>query len=330
MDFNSIPLLATTISVIICWSLFAILCSFIQEAIAQMKEERGRFLRKNIFRQLYDKPNGVNWGSLLYLHGTVDLLSKTSNKPTSDISPKLFAETLIEVVGKSHLVQMKKKDIPSPGVSSYTNTLLSDFRAATIVLQPSDVVNFFEQAMNSSDIYVTANGTRDETAIYLNLVNQVANWYVEMMQRLSMWYKKKVRWMLFIIGSILAIIINVDSVQLFTHFNNNTSSRIVMMNYYEANAERLNDLAKQTDDSISHDSIQGKLNYYRGEMESLIKEAALPVGWDHSYINPGNKNRGSFFWKLVGIIMSGFAASFGAPFWFELLKKVYSRKTFKA
>lgn len=287
-------------------------------------------MRKNIFRQLYDKPNGVNWGSLLYLHGTVDLLSKTSDKPTSDISPKLFAETLIEVVGKSHLVQMKKDQLSASGVASYANPLLSDFKAATIVLQPSDVVNFFEQAMNSSDIHTTVNGNRDETAIYLKLVSQVENWYVEMMQRLSMWYKKKVRRLLLIIGSILALIINVDSVQLFSHFNNNASSRTVMMNYYEANAERLNNLAKQTNNNISPDSIQGKLNYYRGEMESLMKEASLPIGWDYSYINPGNKNRGSFFWKLVGIIMSGFAASFGAPFWFELLKKVYTRKNFKA
>jgi hypothetical protein len=329
MDFFSIPILATAISIIICWSLFAIFCSFIQEAIAQLKEERGRFMRKSIFKQLYDKPNGLNWGSLLYLHGTIDLLSKASDRPTSDIAPRLFAETLIEVVSKTHVVQMQKAALVSMNQLTFQNALLNDFKAATMVLKPSDVVTFFQQAYNSSAIHGMANGVPDEAAIYQNLVNQIESWYVEMTQRLSVWYKKKIRVMVFIIGVVLALIINVDSVQLFSHFNNNAASRTVMMNYYEANAERLNEQVRKTVDVVTLDSLKKRVESYNTEMQALIDEAALPVGWDYSYINTSSAQKGSFLWKLVGILTSGFAASFGAPFWFELLKKVYSRKPVK-
>ena len=59
MDFSTIPILPTAISIVICWALFAILCSLLHEAIAQLKAERGRFMKKYLFQQLQDLPNGV-------------------------------------------------------------------------------------------------------------------------------------------------------------------------------------------------------------------------------------------------------------------------------
>ena len=108
MDFlSSIPFLATAIAIVISWALFAILCSLAQEAAAQVIADRGRFMRTYLLKQLQDLPNGVNWAALLYLHGSIDMMSRADNKPTSYISPDLFAKTLIEVVGNSHLVQMQ-------------------------------------------------------------------------------------------------------------------------------------------------------------------------------------------------------------------------------
>jgi hypothetical protein len=324
MDFASIPVLATAISIIICWSLFAMFCSFLHEAIAQIKAERGRFMRKYLFKQLYDQPNGVNWASMLYMHGTVDLLTRATNMPTNHIAPKLFAETLIEVVGKAQVTQMKMAQVETS--LTYRNYLLRDFQAATLVLEPSDVVSFFRQSLSSADVLAGQAGTRDEAIVYANLVVHIESWYQEMTGRLSLWYKKRTRLRLFILGALLGLIINMDSAQLFGHFNRSEASRNVVMNYYEVNSERLEAAARAASGSQAFDSVQRELRLFRQEMDSVIKEAALPVGWKYSILNPSGERSGGYLTKLLGVLISGFAASFGAPFWFDLLKKIYSRK----
>lgn len=321
MDFFSIPIVATAISIVICWSLFSMFCSFVHEAIVQIKAERGRYMRKYLFKQLYDQPNGVNWASMLYLHGTIDLLTRATNKPTSDIQPRLFAQTLIEVVGRAQVTQMNKAKVQDQ--LTYQNHLLNDFKAATLVLHPSDVVSFFRQSLSSAELM--ASGSGDEAVVYEHLVVHIEHWYSEMLERLSLWYKKRTRLRLFILGAVLGLLINMDSVQLFAHFKQNEASRAAVMNYYETNAEILEaKLASVDEQELA--VIQEELRTYKKEIDSLIRAADLPVGWNYSIINPDSPAAGNVGWRLAGILISGFAASFGAPFWFDLLKKIYSRK----
>src|SRR3954470_23905103 len=103
----SISVISVALAIIVSWAFFAMLCSFVHETIVQVKAERGRFMRKYLFKPLQDLPNGVNWASLLYLHGTIDLLSRDPAKPTNEIQPDVFSKTLIEVVGNAHIVQME-------------------------------------------------------------------------------------------------------------------------------------------------------------------------------------------------------------------------------
>lgn len=330
MDILSIPILATAISIIICWALFAIFCSFVHEAIATIKAERGRYLKKWLFKQLYDHPNGVNWASMIYMHGTVDLLTRTSGEPTSHITPKLFAETLIEVAGKAHLVQMYKQGFEEAAGSTsllvYRSEVLNNFKAATLVLKPSDVVSFMQQSMSSAEMRTRADGSADESAIYQCLVAQIESWYGVMMDRLGEWYKKRTRLRLFIAGVLIALFANVDSVQLFSHFANNPASRVALMQYHEANAERLEQLAGRTGDSATLGSLQTDASSFQAEMDSLIRKQQLPVGYQYNVFSSAGS--GSRYWtlKILGILLSGFAASFGAPFWYDFLKKIYSRK----
>lgn len=323
MDLQSIPIVAVAISVVICWSLFSLFCSFVQEAIAQIKGERGRYMKKYLFKQFYDQPNGVNWASMLYMHGSVDLLTRAANKPTSDIHPRIFAETLIDVVGKAHITQINKETVQDQ--LNYQSPLLNNFKAATLCLQQSDVVGFFQQAMTSAEMMAGTNGVPDESAIYKSLVDQVEQWHGEMMQRLSIWYKKKTKVWLFVVGSLLAIIINVDSIQLFGHFSDSPASRKVMMDYYEANADRLEKLAVNSSADSSAVYIE-RLGVLKNEMDSLAKKAELPVGIKHSLFRESGRENRNYFLAVLGFLLSGFAASAGAPFWFELLKKAYSAK----
>lgn len=356
MDIFSIPLLTISISLFICWAMFAIFCSTIHEAISLLKAERGRFMKKWILKQLLDHPNGLNWGSMLYAHGSIDLLTRATSTPTNTIESKLFAETLIEVVGNANVVKLEKSKVNL----TYKSEVLNNFKAATLILKPSDVVSFYQKAMHSAELCKDLNGNADESAIYNCLVLQVQRWYDEMSERISFWYKKRTRARLFYLGILLAMIFNIDSVQLFNFLGKNKSSQIVLMNFYEANADRLNKLALQTNDSLRIDSLGKKLETYTVLIDSVAKAASLPIGWEYSILNKSKhsiqskdentivvkaeksqsfwqniatffKNCWDFLFKVLlpkglGFTISGLAASFGAPFWFDLLKKIYSNK----
>lgn len=315
LNIQSFPIFNTVISIVICWSLFAIFCSFIHQAISEMKAERGRFMKKWLFTQLYDHPNGVNWASMLYQHGSIDLLTRSANKPTSDINSKLFAEAFIEVAGNANFVQIHKKDVAP--TQTYKSELLNNFAYAVNVMKPSDVVSMMEYALKSAESYSNSGEVKNETEVYKNLVAQIQGWYTEMEERLTFWYKKQTRMRLFILGSLLALFLNFDSIELFKHINKYPAVQTELAIYYEKNAEVLMETSQQADDP----EVRGKFN---ADMKSLSKELKLPVGWEYNVFSrhPDSWNLLFYLLKFLGVLLSGFAASFGAPFWFELFKKL--------
>lgn len=329
MDLSTIPIVAVAISIIICWALFAILCSLAHEALVQVKAERGRFMRKYLLNQLQDFSNDINWGSLFYMHGTIDLLSRDAGEPPADINSRLFAETLIDVVGSSGIVQMKKEAMKE---TPYKHDLLNNFKVATAVLIQSDVISFLTQALKSAEQSASAGNNESENSedkIYDKLVVNIETWYNDLIKRLGGWYKKKTRARLFWLGLILGLLLNIDSIQLFNHFNTNPESRKIVMQFYEKNADSLASKAQSpAADPVSRTLIKKQIEEYSKTLDSLAKKADLPVGFDQNIFSvKPTKPPGRFFiFKILGLLITGLAASFGAPFWFDVLRKAYSVK----
>lgn len=312
MDILNMPLVQVMLSIIISWALFAIFISLIQESIAQIMAERGRFMKAYLLKQLQDDSNGINWANLVYLHGAVDLLTRETNKPTNDINPRLFAEVLIEVVGDAHVVQATLQK------NKYINPTLANFKSAIQTLKQSDVTSFLRLSMSNAELQLnTTIPDANESSVYNQLALQIENWYKEFVERVNLWYKKRMRKKLFIIGVILSIIINVDSIQLFNYFRVTPRSRTAVVNYY-------NNYIANTDNS--HPAIDAKTAITAETLDSLVKVADLPVGFDFSIFKTyRQKNSWFFVWKIIGLLITGFAGCFGAPFWFDVLKKVYSK-----
>jgi len=332
MNFTDYPIIAVAISIIICWALFAILCSLCHEAIVQSIAERGRFMRKYLLNQLQDFSNDINWGSILYMHGSIDLLSRDAGEPPRDINPRLFAETLVEVVGSSGLVQGKKD--ATKGIIYKKDTLLN-FKAATNVLAQSDVIGFLTQALKSAEQSATEDSNGEmakiniENEIYKKLIDNIEIWYNNLMGRVSIWYKKRTRVRLFWLGCILGLLLNIDSIQLFNHFNANPESRKAIMQYYEKNASELETKAALQTDTSAVPDMRKKAKEYLDSLKVTAESANLPVGLDKNIFNAALPSTSVFryiLFKLFGIIITGFAASFGAPFWFDVLRKAYSTK----
>lgn len=283
--FLQIPLISTAISVVISWALFAILCSLVHESIVQALSERGRFLKKYLLQQLEDLPNQINWSKLLYNHGPIDLLTRADNKPTSEIPADLFAKSMVEVVGGSHLVaqliqsQLDKETfmaaekaknpnyqpnpipvngkIPANTNQNFSqlnpyqpNSVLYNFKSATLLLAPSDVVAVFKQALLDAELKAATLGKEGlalEAHIYQELVLNLTQWYYSFEGRLTTWYGKLTRERLFIIGLILATCLNVDSIALFSFYLGHGEARTNTIAWYEKNKTDLENKYLQFD-----------------------------------------------------------------------------------
>lgn len=333
MDFFSIPTISNLTSIVICWALFSLACSGIHEAMVRIKAERGRFMKTYILQQLDDAANDINWGLELYRQGPVALLSRDVRKPTDQIDPDIFATTLLSAVANSNLVLNKLQTLQTRAaegsaeagalltqLTDIAHPTLRHFKAATLLLHPSDQVGLFSSLMANAELKASSEGP----AIYDNVINGLKEWYGGLTDRLSLWYKKATHRRLFWLGLVIAVVVNVDSVRLFEVFNANPQAKTAIIEAYHRDSAYLNRLAQQPagSDSMVFRQWQG----YTNQIHALADSTGLPVGFSYSVFKSPPTTRQDWMLKVLGLLISAFAASLGAPFWFDVVNKALSLK----
>jgi hypothetical protein len=129
------------------------------------------------------------------------------------------------------------------------------------------------------------------------------------MERVSGWYKRYTRLVLFVIGIVLVIAVNADTVNVATFLWRDPQLRAAVAN--EATS-----IAKSPD-GLTSTNGQEEL--------AKIEQLKLPLGWtaNASATDPQGLP-GTFpgwLYKVIGLLLTAVALTFGAPFWFDLLKK---------
>lgn len=139
---------------------------------------------------------------------------------------------------------------------------------------------------------------------------KVESWYDDVMERASGWYQRQTQKILLVLGLAIAVIFNVDTITVYDRLAN--SSRVDM--------EQLISLAETVDrqnngmnDNVSRETYE----FIQGEFASL--KDPLGIGWENVSLT-----NDVFFWllKIFGWIVTAICISKGAPFWFDLLRKV--------
>jgi hypothetical protein len=169
----------------------------------------------------------------------------------------------------------------------------------------------------------------------------VENWFDDSMDRVSGVYKRYSQWLALIIGLILAAVLNVDSVDLTLYLWREPAVRQVLAE----NASHF-ELTQQDLEANPEEALQNFRNQFVG--------LSLPIGWgftrvpsaafydDQCQLFPGEgqsfglpvigsnlcltppnaNNQGNLAIKVLGILLTALAARQGAPFWFDVLKRV--------
>ena len=133
----------------------------------------------------------------------------------------------------------------------------------------------------------------------------IERWFDDGMDRVSGWYKRWTQLWQLIIGLILAIVLNINIVTIGLTLWNDIPLRTAIV----AEAEKL------AQESESSPRI--------AQTRELLKATRLPLGWPEGL--PFIQR--PFDWKtfdgslLAGWLLTAIGASFGAPFWFDLLNR---------
>ena len=132
----------------------------------------------------------------------------------------------------------------------------------------------------------------------------LSHWFDSVMARASGWYKRWTNAVIFFVALALAVLLNINTALVAEELWQDPSLRAGV----EAGiTERLSD-AETLDDLV-------------GEIEEL-EALNFPIGWTSDDEDP------RFFgpWTIVGWLLTAAAATLGAPFWFDLLKKAANLK----
>ncbi|KAF0108861.1 MAG: hypothetical protein FD146_747 [Anaerolineaceae bacterium] len=175
----------------------------------------------------------------------------------------------------------------------------------------------------------------------------VETWFDDAMTRLSGWYKRKAQLTALIIGLFLAILLNVDSIVVATSLWREPTLRQIIVAQAEAYAQQ-NETLPQSSDGTTTPTPPKTVEELQADLSALN----IPFGWEtEAYfvaagetcqVIPVSKNAVWGVWsksackrvsnapvdstgwlsKIAGILITAMAAAQGAPFWFDILKKL--------
>ncbi|KAA3437709.1 hypothetical protein [Rufibacter hautae] len=210
----------------------------------------------------------------------------------------------------------------------------------------------------SEAVIKTAFLSNDQASIILQYIKDGYNfyevrrgfeaWFDHAMERLSGDYKRFSQRFLFFNGLFIAFLFNVDTIALSNYLYSNPDKSLVFAN---AISNSFNDpnfhMALQnlqnsrergtTINPANIDTLVEKVSHFR-ELSKSIQDPDFPLGWKKEeiqtsqtngsagIINPFNKIDNPLN-SILGILITGFALSLGATFWFDLLNKLVNLRS---
>jgi hypothetical protein len=148
----------------------------------------------------------------------------------------------------------------------------------------------------------------------------IEEWYDDQMQRISGWYKRWARMVLLISGLLIAILANIDTLQ-------------VAHDLYLVQPVRQAVITQANTGNLCQ-NVPDRAACANQELTRL-SAGGLPIWWPDGcgtsdlgrcfrLTNDGHTGPTDVAFKILGWLLTAFGVSFGAPFWFEALSKIGS------
>lgn len=304
--FGSV-ILEVIVGVIFINVLVATICSTLREGIEARIKTRAAYLEISI-REMFSDKNGSGIAKAFYEHplisslfsdpytpgktGPPALLAKGKNLP-SYIPSGNFAVALMDIAARGPVTDAVSSDPASPVLS------LATIRQNIVNINNVQVQRALLTAID------TAQGDLNKAQ------SNIEAWYNGSMDRVSGWYKRSTYWVIFWIGLVVAVGFNINIITIADYLYKNDAVRGV--------------LVKRAETAAADTSYLSSLSYSKARHE--LDTLSLPIGWNVGWGAPRQGDPklsvwNDFFGPIIGWLLTALAATLGAPFWFDLLKKV--------
>lgn len=292
-------MLEVIIGMIFTFMLLSLLGTTVNELLSAWRGWRGNYLEEGLKRLLEfdDDPSVFNKfkdNALFKQLRSHDAPLRMSKAPAW-ITSKDFANTLTHILKKKGETVEKVEDL-------------------------------FKDLPEESQLRQVLEQLKDEG--YENLdafKGRLQSWFDGVMAQSSGWYKRHLQQVTFVVGLTIAGVLNADSFAIYDHLTQNAAARqslaAMAENYVEANEElptpELLNIADTV--SLTGAEIKAKILELSDKGELAEVKNILGLGWDEKDTKVGVITWGI---RFLGWLITALAISLGAPFWFDILKKV--------
>lgn len=320
-------IITTAIGLILVYLILSLIVSSMQEAIASWFSLRGKHLGHALDQMLTNEKTTEQG---LELDKT--LLNKFQNHPTYD-------NLVVSKQGKNG----GKTNHPSYMSAATFASILFHILDGSDIKKLTAAINTMEDGKLKKFLQDTLAEANNDLTIFRQ---KIEYWYDQVMSRVSGWYKRYSHRIIMVLGLLLAVYMNADTLSIYVKMSNvaagsaqeqaiNALADNFADSRYAAYNQQLDrikqDLASAATqaDSIRFDSALVAHNrQLLSQVDSLYTTATadnspLGLGWTKAeWTTLKSSGFLSWFNKLIGFLITAFAISLGAPFWFDMLKKI--------
>jgi len=269
--------LNVAIGLFFTYLILSLISTAVHEAAASLSLARGRLLKHGLRRLLSDGATG-NRGALfdkVFGHGLIQGLSRTSLP--SYVPSRTFCLALFDALSENG-----------------AGTLFSQIEHG-IATMPA---GYAKQSLTT----FLANSGGDIAALRA----RVESWFDDAMDRLTGTYKRWAQLIHFLFGLLVAILFNVDSLNITSVLWHSSDKRAA--------------LAAQAQNFMAAHPAAGGGAPDLSSLITQLQDLPVPLGWTQQLWHRTDL----LLWllSLAGWLVTAFAISLGAPFWFDLLQKL--------
>jgi hypothetical protein len=286
-------MLDVAIGLVFVYVVLSLFCTGVNELIARMFRWRASMLKQSI-QNLLGGASAEDLTQKLLSHPLITGLSR--QKGPDSLPRWVTSATLISAL----LQEVGLGGQPAEGGAGTGN--LSD--------EIEKIENPTIRKMVSSLAISVGNDVK-------TLQAKLEQWFDDAMEQVSAWYKRRSEWVILVTAAVICVGLNIDTIEIGNALMRDSALRAsVVAASEELAAQPLPDVPETV----------SKLK----ELHSEIHTLNLPIGWSQGAGDATNAQQAPPWWtKLAGFLLSIFAVSLGAPFWFDVLNKLLNLRRSK-
>jgi hypothetical protein len=273
---NANAVLDVSIGLIMMYLLLSIVCTAVNEYLATVFKLRANTL-KAALTKVIDAPVLL---ATFYNHGMIRSAYPKKDMHPSYLSGQTFAQALLGSLNPT---------TPLP--------VFDDIKQAILDLPHGDIRDVLLTNMTAAEGDLT------------RFRDHIARWFDTYMDRIGGLYKRRLKVVTILVGFLLALLINADSISVAGTLWKDDALRqqiAVIGSQVAAQQQACSSDQKDCVPALPPNEIAGYLERF-------------PIGWPSNFWHTISVS--GWVIKLLGIVFTALALSLGAPFWFDLLSR---------